>query len=57
MNGTFEKIITVFFLVLGSILTYLSGESIVYHSGYADLVAYTVGVLIVGAGIRAVLKG
>jgi hypothetical protein len=56
MNDTFEKVLTVFCLILGSLLTYLSGESIVYHSGYVDLVTYTVGMLVVGAGIRAVLK-
>lgn len=57
MNGTFEKLLTVFCLILGSILTYLSGDSIVYHTGYMALAVYTLGVLVVGAGIRAVLKG
>jgi len=56
MNGTFEKLLTVFCLVLGSVLTYLAGHDIYYMAGVVPLVAYTVGVLIVGAGIRAVLK-
>jgi len=52
-----EKGLTVICISLGSVLTYLAGDSIVYHTGYMDIAAYTVGVLIVGAGIRAVLKG
>jgi len=52
-----EKAITVISLCAGSVLTYLAGDTIIYHTGYIDLAAYTVGVLIVGAGIRAVLKG
>ena len=35
----------------------LSGHDIYWSAGIVPLVAYTFGVLIVGAGIRAVLKG
>ena len=36
---------------------YLSGHDIYWSAGIVPLVAYTFGVLIVGAGTRAVLKG
>lgn len=51
-----EKALTVLCLSLGSVLTYMSGHDILYSTGIVALAAYTVGVLIVGAGIRAVLK-
>ena len=51
-----EKGLTVISLSLGSVLTYMAGSDILYSTGIAPLAAYTVGVLIVGAGIRAVLK-
>lgn len=51
-----EKALTVMCLSLGSVLTYMSGHDILYSTGIVALAAYTVGVLIVGAGIRAVLK-
>lgn len=51
-----EKALTVMCLILGSVLTYLSGHDIYWSAGIVPLVAYTFGVLIVGAGIRAVLK-
>tara|TARA_R100001463_G_scaffold3391_5_gene13893 strand:+ start:1242 stop:1349 length:108 start_codon:yes stop_codon:yes gene_type:complete len=34
----------------------MAGSDILYSTGIVALAAYTVGVLIVGAGIRAVLK-
>ena len=52
-----EKGLTVISLSLGSVLTYMAGSDIHYSAGIIPLVAYTFGVLIVGAGIRAVLKG
>ncbi len=52
-----EKVLTVICLCAGSILTYLSGHDIYWSAGIVPLVAYTFGVLLVGAGIRAVLKG
>ena len=51
------KFLTLSCLTLGSVLTYLSGHDIYWSAGIVPLVAYTFGVLIVGAGIRAVLKG
>lgn len=51
-----EKAMAVMCVSLGSVLTYMAGSDIFYSTGIVALAAYTVGVLIVGAGIRAVLK-
>mgnify|MGYP003111439685 FL=1 len=51
-----EKTLTGMCLSLGSVLTYMAGHDILYSTGIVPLAAYTIGVLIVGAGIRAVLK-
>lgn len=51
-----EKLLTVFTLTGGSVLTYLAGHDLYWMAGIVPLVAYTVGVLVVGAGIRAILK-
>ena len=51
-----EKAMAVMCISLGSVLIYMAGSDIYYSAGMAALLAYTVAVLIVGAGIRAVLK-
>jgi hypothetical protein len=52
-----EKVLTVTCLCAGSILTYMAGSDIYWSAGIVPLVAYTIAILLVGAGIRAVLKG
>jgi len=52
-----EKALTIICIGAGTLLTYLSGDTIIYMVGYDDLLAYTVGIFIMGAGIRSVLKG
>lgn len=56
MYNIIEKIMILFCIVLGSILTYLSGHDIYWSAGIVPFVSYTVGVMITWAGIRAVLK-
>jgi general stress protein CsbA len=57
MNKMVEKALTIICIGAGTLLTYVAGDSITYMVGYTDLVAYTAGVLIMGAGIRSVMKG
>ena len=52
-----EKSLTLMCVIAGTLLTYMAGDSITYMVGYIDLLAYTAGVLIMGAGIRSVMKG
>lgn len=52
-----EKLLTIFTIAFGSIMAYLSGAELVYYNGYAMPIIYTVSVLVLGAGIRSVLKG
>ena len=52
-----EKLLTIFTIVGGSIMVYLSGSELVYYSGLGMPAIYTVSVLVLGAGIRSVLKG
>ena len=52
-----EKALIVFCLIAGSILTFITGSVILDYMGLIDLAEYTAGLLIAGAGIRAVLKG
>lgn len=51
-----EKGLTLICVVAGTLLTYMAGHDIYYDSGIASLVAYTVGVLALGAGIRSIIK-
>jgi len=52
-----EKLLTIFTIVGGSIMAYLSGAELTYYSSYAMVAIYTASILILGAGIRSVLKG
>lgn len=52
-----EKALTIICIGAGSVLTYIAGDTIIYMVGYDDLLAYTVGIFIMGAGIRSVMKG
>ena len=57
MSKTQKKMMAVVCLMGGSVLTYLAGHDIHWGAGLVPLVAYTVGVFTIGAGIRGVLKG
>jgi hypothetical protein len=50
------KFLTLTCLILGSVLTYLSGHDIYWSAGIVPLVAYTFGVLIVGAGSQRLIQ-
>lgn len=51
-----EKSLTLMCVVAGTLLTYMAGHDIYYDSGIASLVAYTVGVLALGAGVRSIVR-
>ena len=52
-----EKLLTVLTITLGSVIVYHTGIEIAYHTGWILPITYTAGVLVLGAGIRSVLKG
>ena len=52
-----EKLLTIFTIMGGSIMAYLSVSELVYYNCYGMPVIYTVSILVLGAGIRSVLKG
>ena len=52
-----EKLLTIFTIAGGSVMMYLSGSELVYYNGYGMPAIYTASVLVLGAGIRSVLKG
>ena len=52
-----EKLLTIFTVAGGSIMAYLSGAELVYYNGYGMPAIYTASILVLGAGIRAILKG
>lgn len=52
-----EKLLTILTIAGGSIMAYLSGSELAYYSGFGMLAVYTVSILLLGAGIRSVLKG
>lgn len=52
-----EKCSTIFTIAGGSVMVYLSGSELVYYNGLGMPAIYTVSVLVLGAGIRSVLKG
>lgn len=51
-----EKGLTLIFIIAGTLLTYMAGHDIYYDSGIASVVAYTVGVLALGAGVRSIVR-
>ena len=51
-----EKGLTIICIVSGTLLTYMAGHDIYWDSGIASLVAYTVGVLALGAGVRSIIR-
>jgi hypothetical protein len=51
-----ERALTLMCIVAGTLLTYMAGHDIYWDSGVATLVAYTIGVLALGAGIRSIVK-
>ena len=51
-----EKSLTLLCVIVGTLLTYMAGHDIYYHSGVAALVAYTIGVLALGAGVRSIVR-
>lgn len=51
-----EKALTLMCVVAGTLLTYMAGHDIYWDSGVASLVAYTVGVLALGAGVRSIVR-
>ncbi len=51
-----EKALTLMCVVAGTLLTYMAGHDIYWDSGAVTLVAYTIGVLALGAGIRSIIK-
>ena len=51
-----EKALTLSCVVAGTLLTYMAGRDIYWDSGAVTLVAYTIGVLALGAGIRSIVK-
>jgi len=51
-----EKALTLMCVVAGTLLTYMAGHDIYWDSGAVTLVAYTIGVLALGAGIRSIVK-
>lgn len=52
-----EKALTLIAVVGGTLLTYMAGSDIYYSAPPVALIAYTVGVLVLGAGIRSIVKG
>jgi len=51
-----EKALTLLCVVAGTLLTYMAGHDIYWDSGAVTLVAYTIGVLALGAGIRSIIR-
>ncbi len=51
-----EKALTLMCVVAGTLLTYMAGHDIYWDSGAVTLVAYTIGVLALGAGIRSIIR-
>lgn len=51
-----EKALTLLCVVAGTLLTYMAGHDIYWDSGVVTLVAYTIGVLALGAGIRSIIR-
>ncbi len=52
-----EKLLTILTIAGGYVMMYLSGAELVYYHGLGMPAIYTASVLVLGAGIRAVLKG
>ena len=52
-----EKALTLLCVIVGTLLTYMAGHDIYWDSGVASLVAYTIGVLALGAGVRSIVRG
>ena len=52
-----EKLLTILTIAGGSVMMYLSGVELVYYHGLGMPAIYTASVLVLGAGIRSVLKG
>lgn len=51
-----EKVTTLIALTGGTLLTYMAGSDIYYSAAPVALIAYTVGVLILAAGVRSLIK-
>ena len=51
-----EKALTLLCVVAGTLLTYMAGHDIYWDSGAVTLVAYTIGVLALGAGVRSIIR-
>ena len=51
-----EKALTLISITTGTLLTYLAGHDIYWDSGVVTLVAYTIGVLALGAGVRSIIR-
>ena len=52
-----EKFLTISTIMVGSVLGYLALDELVYYNGWAMPMIYTASILLVGAGIRSVVKG
>ncbi len=51
-----EKALTILTISGGSVMMYLSGAELVYYNGLGMPAIYTASVLVLGAGIRSILK-
>ncbi len=52
-----EKLLTISTISVGSVLGYLSLDELVYHNGWGMPMIYTASILLLGAGVRSILKG
>ena len=52
-----EKMMTISTIAVGSVLGYLSLDELVYANGWGMPLIYTASILVLGAGVRSVLKG
>jgi len=52
-----EKLLTILTIASGSVMMYLSGAELVYYNGLGMPAIYTASILVLGAGIRSVIKG
>jgi len=52
-----EKLLTILTISGGSVMMYLSGAELVYYNGLGMPAIYTASVLVLGAGIRSIVKG